>query len=743
MKKLMLASAIASTYFAPVMADHHVNFNRVSTFLVCSQLEPNCNIDTETSAEIAYTNKDGSVLVYTNSPAETLGFVDIADVAAPKGSGEVKLGGEPTSVTVKDNLALVAVNTSKDYVDVGGNLQVFDLASKEKKAELDLGGQPDSIAISPDGHYAIVAIENERDEDLNDGVIPQMPAGFVVIVDTKEADPSNWTTKKVDVTGLATVAGDDPEPEYVDINENNIALVTLQENNHIILIDLAKGEVTNHFSAGSVSLDNIDVARQKPGKIDLTGKKADMLREPDGASWVDNNHLATANEGDYKGGSRNVTIFNTNGNVVWDSGDQLEHEAVRLGHYPEKRAGKKGNEPENVEVGQFGDTKYMFVNSERASLVFVYNVNDPANPKLVQTLPAGVGPEGVIAMPSKNAVAVASEVDERKNKMRASVAFYTLGEQAAQYPTLKSADVDGRPIAFSALSGLAAGEGKTLYSVEDSFFGSNRIFEIDASQTPAIITKATALKDSQGVLAGMKTVDGKKLVNDDKTVNVDLEGVSVAKDGGFWVVSEGSGTVGDEKKPFKYQNMLMKVSDNGDIVTVATLPKAMNDVQLRFGFEGVTEADDGKLYVAVQRPWNKEANPRIGIFDPASESWTFVFYPLDKKASQFGGWVGLSDITALGNGEFLVLERDNQGGPDAAIKRIYKVNLNDAKAGDTVEKTLVRDLLPELKKANGIVAEKVEGMAVTKDGTLYIVNDNDGVDDNSGETQLINLGKLN
>ena len=31
---------------------------------------------------------------------------------------------------------------------------------------------------------------------------------------------------------------------------------------------------------------------------------------------------------------------------------------------------------------------------------------------------------------------------------------------------------------------------------------------------------------------------------------------------------------------------------------------------------------------------------------------------------------------------------------------------------------------------------------VMPDNTIYIVNDNDGVDDNSGETQLLNLGRL-
>ena len=57
-------------------------------------------------------------------------------------------------------------------------------------------------------------------------------------------------------------------------------------------------------------------------------------------------------------------------------------------------------------------------------------------------------------------------------------------------------------------------------------------------------------------------------------------------------------------------------------------------------------------------------------------------------------------------------------------------------------KKLVRDLIPDLESDNGLVLEKVEGLTVTEDGDVYIVTDNDGVDDSSGETQLINLGRI-
>lgn len=161
-------------------------------------------------------------------------------------------------------------------------------------------------------------------------------------------------------------------------------------------------------------------------------------------------------------------------------------------------------------------------------------------------------------------------------------------------------------------------------------------------------------------------------------------------------------------------------------------------IQLRFGFEGVAE-DGSMVVVAFQRAWNSESNPRLGIYDSETGEWDFVFYPLDAVESQNGGWVGLSDITATGDGNFLVLERDNQGGPDAAIKKIYEISLADYESGATISKTMVMDLMPLLATTGGNIYEKVEGLCATTSGTLFMNNDNDGVDDNSGESTLFKI----
>jgi len=730
-------------------------FNRIASFPVCSQVGSSCESNDSTAAEIVTASTDGMTLIYSNSPNEQIGFVDITDPAAPKAQGFLAMGGEPTSVTVLGGNVLVAVNTSANFVSPSGKLVVVDIATQKVVAEIALPGQPDSITASKDGNYVAIAIENERDEEFGDGAPPQLPGGSLVIVDSV-GSPSGWKTRTVDLTGIAALYPTDPEPEYVDINEDNVVVVTLQENNHIALVDLKTGAVTRHFSAGSVNLSQIDATDERPNLVKLTQSLADVKREPDGVTWISKSQFVTANEGDLDGGSRGFTVFNLDGSVVFDSGNALDHLTVQVGHYPDKRSDAKGNEPENADFGRFDGTDYLFVASERASVVAVYDLSNPNSPTYKQVLPAGVGPEGILAIPGRNLLVAASEEDERADLIRSVVNIYQYQTAKPQYPTIQSANrSDGTPIPWSALSGLAAGSSNTMvYTVNDSFYRSSRIFELDLSQTPALVKSEIAIKDSNGKLAALKDslpdaktaaafddVDLAAMINSDGTVNLDSEGIAVASGGGFWIASEGAGTAGEEARPINTANLIVKVDAAGVIQEVIQLPADVNAVQLRFGFEGIAEAD-GKLVVAFQRAWNKEANPRIGVYDLTAKTWQFLFYPLDAVASPNGGWVGLSDITALGNSQFLVVERDNQGGPDARIKKLYRIDLSGVANGGTLTKTLVRDLMADLRASGGNVPEKIEGSAVLPNGEVLIVNDNDGVDTNSGEVQLIKLGKI-
>lgn len=222
-------------------------------------------------------------------------------------------------------------------------------------------------------------------------------------------------------------------------------------------------------------------------------------------------------------------------------------------------------------------------------MVGVYDVSDPAAPVRRQILPTSVGPEGAVAIPSRDIFIVATEVDERGNKIRAGISIYQLMEKdTPSYPSVVSADREnGSPIPFSALSGLACGDSPVLstrlenkvFTVEDSFYQKSRMFVIDVSSFPYTLESEFRIMDSNGLLAAVEA--SVPLVNDDMTVNVDLEGIARSEQGGFWLVSEGRGTVGDESRPVEFPNLLLKVDDTGVITQVVMLPEEVNAIQVR------------------------------------------------------------------------------------------------------------------------------------------------------------------
>jgi DNA-binding beta-propeller fold protein YncE len=133
--------------------------------------------DKKSAPEIVDATEDGKTLVYTNSELGSIGFVDISNPSNPIGLGEMYVDGEPTSVAVRGDYAVFGVNTSESYTNPSGKAVMFKVSTQERLFEVPLIGQPDSVAISPDGSFAVIAIENERNEDINDEMIPQLPEG--------------------------------------------------------------------------------------------------------------------------------------------------------------------------------------------------------------------------------------------------------------------------------------------------------------------------------------------------------------------------------------------------------------------------------------------------------------------------------------------------------------------------------------------------------------------------------------
>ncbi len=720
-RRLICLTSIFALTSGAALAD--MNFNRIASFATPQNMAEGEDRSRETSPEIIAATADGMTLVYTDSPLEVIGMVDITDPANPAPLGNVALEGEPTSVSVVGRRAYVGVNTSESYTEPSGHLAVIDIDSKEQVGRCDIGGQPDSIAVDDAGSFIAIAIENERDEDLGDGRTGQMPAGELLMIDLADNMAQCDTLRRADLTGLAEVSPEDPEPEFVDINGAGEVVVSLQENNHMVVV-ARDGSIASHFSAGAVDLAAVDTAEERALTFDDT--LSAVVREPDAVKWLDDDHFVTANEGDMDGGSRGFTIFRKDGTVIYESGLAFEYAVAEIGHYPERRSGNKGVEPESIEIATFGETPMIFVGSERGSVVGVYDATDPARPELLQLLPSGIGPEGYVAIPGRNLLISANEVDLIEDGgVRAHVMIFEYQDAPASYPHLTSAGIqqpNGTPVGWGAISGMVADGAGMIYAVNDSFYGMQpTIFTIDPSQTPARIVDYTRV-----TRAGFPAQ------------KLDMEGIALDGEGGFWVASEGRT---DRVIP----HAIYHVSAEGEIEQEIGLPPELMAVERRFGFEGITKVGN-VLWMAVQREWgdDPENHAKLVAYDLESEEWGAVHYP---KAAPDTGWVGLSEIVA--HGEFIyVVERDNQIGDAAVTKKIYRIpaaEMVPAPLGGAlpvVSKEEVRDLIPDLLSTGGYVLDKVEGLAIFEDGSAWVSTDNDGVDDHSGETMFFSIGTV-
>ncbi|PCJ00504.1 MAG: hypothetical protein COB14_04385 [Alphaproteobacteria bacterium] len=202
------------------------------------------------------------------------------------------------------------------------------------------------------------------------------------------------------------------EPEYVAFsNDGSKAWVVLQENNGVITVDTKTASISSAFGLGITShesdLDDDDV-------IDFNAQLI-ALREPDGITLSkDGKYLVTADEGDTEpkasktkdgpaGGGRTVSVFDAaTGELLGDTGNQIDIMVNEAGFYPESRSDNKGSEPEMVTSFTLNGENYIAAGLERANGVALISLADPKHPLVVSVAPidktakAGkVGPEGI------------------------------------------------------------------------------------------------------------------------------------------------------------------------------------------------------------------------------------------------------------------------------------------------------------------------------------------------------------
>ena len=177
--------------------------------------------------------------------------------------------------------------------------------------------------------------------------------------------------------------------------------------------------------------------------------------------------------------------------------------------------------------------------------------------------------------------------------------------------------------------------------------------------------------------------------------------------------------------------------------------------QANRGMEGLAISPDGStLFGIMQSPLIQDSalntnnqrrgvNNRILQLDVATGTTREFVYQLDNRSN------GVNEIIAINNTQFLVIERDGNGGTGAAVKKIYKIDIGNAtdvsnvaslpQTGtpvgvSNVTKSLFLDLLnPVFGLAGASFPEKIEGLSFGYDvfdganwlHTLIVTNDND------------------
>lgn len=365
----------------------------------------------------------------------------------------------------------------------------------------------------------------------------------------------------VRIFGPGASVAQDLEPEYITVSgDGSTAWVTLQENNAVAIVDLTTKTITGIVDLGtkdhSLPGNEFDASNRDQG-IQIQNWPVLGLYMPDAiaAYEVDGQtYLVTANEGDsrdydgyseesrvedetldktaypeaaelqmeanlgrlktttatgdidgdgdidqiYSYGARSFSIWNSSGELVYDSG--ADFETLTAASVPDlfnsdqsdpdefdDRSDDKGPEPEGVAIGQVGDRTFAFIGLERVGGIMVYDVTDPMAPQFVHyrvPVDGDQAPEGLAFIPAGESptlrplLAVAHEDS-------GTVSIFQLNDAAGVGACAEDAEThclqQGRHavrVSYETTEG-ATGEGRTIDFTDDSgafwFFGPDNV----------------------------------------------------------------------------------------------------------------------------------------------------------------------------------------------------------------------------------------------------------------------------
>jgi 2',3'-cyclic-nucleotide 2'-phosphodiesterase (5'-nucleotidase family) len=328
-------------------------------------------------------------------------------------------------------------------VTVGALPDMLTFSPDGSKVLVANEGEPnDDYSIDPEGSISIIDVSGGSTNLTQANVTT---ADFTAFNDQQD----ELIAAGVRIFGPNATVAQDVEPEYIAISgDSSTAYVSLQENNALAVVDIASGTVTDILPLGFKShAENPLDASDRDDAINIQNLPVFGMYQPDAISLYEaggETYIVTANEGDardydgfseearvkdlqldpiafpnaaelqadealgrltvtttlgdangdglyeelYAFGGRSFSIWDTQGNLVYDSGAELETTIAEL--FPDdfnadnaendsfdNRSDNKGPEPEGIAIGEIDGRTYAFIGLERFGGVVTYDITNP------------------------------------------------------------------------------------------------------------------------------------------------------------------------------------------------------------------------------------------------------------------------------------------------------------------------------------------------------------------------------
>ncbi len=389
---------------------------------------------------------DGLVAIAVEAPGKTSpGAVDFYQAEDLRAVSSVTVGAQPDMVTFSPDGRYVLVANEGEpndayTTDPEGSVSVIDVRNETsptvrtagfgafngQAAQLRSAGvriygpnasvaqdlEPEYVAVSEDGRTAWVTLQENNALAIVD--VRSATVTSVVALGYKDHGAAGNALDPSDRDGAGGTAAVNIRTSPVRGMYQPDAIVSYQVNGTTYLLTANEGDARDWAGLreeARVSTLALNASAFTDAACGGACSAAARLGRLNVTTQTGRNATTGQFDALYAFGARSFSIWTAQGQLVWDSGDELEQRTTSLpnvafnasntGNALDDRSDNKGPEPEGAVVARFGSKRFAFIGLERTGGVMVYDVTTPTAPRYVtyatsrEGAGGDLGPEGL------------------------------------------------------------------------------------------------------------------------------------------------------------------------------------------------------------------------------------------------------------------------------------------------------------------------------------------------------------